>query len=233
MPKLSRLMAMFAPLLFCLPVLGHERLLSVSGYGEVEIFPDLIRIDFSVSHSSRTSIAAAKAQMDETSSRVAAVLIQNDVDEEDIVSTALNVWEGRDYNKCEDPHPVYRASRDVQVTIRDVDRYSSVIQALVDGGVTQIHGVQSGIADRAAVRRTALARAVAEARRTAGLLADEMGIAIGEVHQIGDSQTGHQIGRAPVEEFILKSATPEELRYEFEPQPVTVSQRVNVEYVIE
>ena len=233
MPRLSRLMALCASLPLCLSVLGHERLLSVSAYGEVEIVPDLIRIDFSVSHSSRTSIAAAKAQLDETSSRVAAALIQNEVAEEDIISTALNVGEGRDYNDCEDPHTVYRASRDVRVTVRDIDSYSSVLQALVDAGVTQIQGVRSGISDPAAVRRTALARAVAEARGTAGFLADEMGITIGHVHQIGESQIAHYTEQAPVEEFILKTGAPEEIRYEFEPQPVTVSQRINVEYVIE
>lgn len=220
----------------CLPALGHERLVAVSGYGEIETHPDSIRITFSISKGDRRSIAKAKSEVDALSSKAAAALIDIGVREQDIFSSEMRIDQYERYDSRDNCYFAHVATREIDVIVRDVDRYSAAVQALVDVGITEIRGVDSEISDRSALNTKALKGALQDARAKAKFMADEMGVTLGSVHRIGDRQNGYDFEM--IEEIVVTATSGrrspgDSLLYEFKPRPVTVSARVHVEFVIE
>ena len=80
------------------------------------------------------------------------------------------------YDENDNPIPAeHIASRDIDIIVRDVASYSTVVQALVDVGISDISGVEPDISNYEALQRKALARAAQQAREKAEFLANELG----------------------------------------------------------
>lgn len=61
----------------CFPIFAHERIVALEGSGTIEVLPDIINIEISVSGHDRRDAAKAKALVDTTSSKAVAALIAN------------------------------------------------------------------------------------------------------------------------------------------------------------
>ena len=222
----------------CCAAHGHERVIAVSGYGEVSANPDTISITFELSERTRASIGEAKSALDELSSSVASALIAIGVQETDIRAPTMRTGEYQVQEKDKEPYVVRYASRSIKVIVRGVESYSAAVQALLDVGVTQIQNVESHVEDQEGLYIKALGEAVDDARAEAAFLADRMGVTLGSVHQIGDGY-GDRGGDYPIQEIIVTARHaaseqgPESLMYEFRPAPVEVSASVDAEFLIE
>ena len=75
----------------CFPVFAHERIVALEGHGTIEVVPDIINIEISVSGHDRRNAAKAKSQVDATSSKAVASLIANGVREADIFSSSMSL----------------------------------------------------------------------------------------------------------------------------------------------
>ena len=221
----------------CFPLSADERLVAVDGAGEIELRPDLIRISMILENKDKKSSARAKAYVDELASKVAAALLAGGVREADFFSSSMNIYTDEYYDDdSNDKWVEYIASRDVDVIVRDIESYSSVVQALVDAGVSEITDVEADVSDYRAVQMKALALAVRDARAKAEFLAGELGAALGQVHQIGKQRTYRNF--TELEEVVVTSRPgysrdAKTLPYEFQPGPVSVRATVYVEFIIE
>ena len=107
----------------CCSAHGHERVIAVSGYGEVSANPDTISITFELSERTRASIGEAKSALDELSSRVASALIAIGVQETDIRAPTMRTGEYQVQEKDKEPYVVRYASRSIKVIVRGVESY--------------------------------------------------------------------------------------------------------------
>ena len=233
MPKI--LIALFLAA-FAIPLVAHERLVMVEGSGEIEVLPDLVRIGITVSKQDKLDIAKAKAHVDELSSNAAAALTALGVREEDIISSSMGIRIAYRYDNNDNAVAAgHIASRDIDITVRDIDRYADVVQALVDIGISEIESVDSDVSDYRALRKRALGLALKDARQRAGFMARELGFSLGRVHQVRKQKTFWNIGE--LEEVIVSGGRRDDnvktLQYEFQPSPVEVWATVYVEYTIE
>ena len=221
----------------CFTVFADARIIAVEGRGKIEAVPDLIRINMTVYKHAADDIATAKAYVDDMSSKTAAALIANGVQAQDIFSSSMTIQTAERYDENDNPVPAgHIASRDIDTIVRDVDTYSTVVQALVDVGISDISSVEPALSNYAALQRQALARAAQQAREKAEFLANYLGATLGAVHQIGKQRTYRQF--VDLDEVIVTAgarsdADVKTVQYEFQPGTVEVEASVYVEFEIE
>lgn len=170
------------------PVAGAPGTITVSGNGAVTVEPDTALLTVGVQANAATG-AEAMEQVTTDSNALAAALVAAGIAEEDVQTSGLNLWS----TTGDDGVTVtgYQASLNVNVTIRDITKVGSTIDAAqqaVGEGFT-IGGVSFSFADPESVLQQARIDAVANAKAVAQQYADAAGLTLGSVVSIVDSPT--------------------------------------------
>jgi len=223
-------------MLLFLPItlLGSERIVAVQGSATMEVEPDQIALEIIVENTHKSDVAKAKAVVDEVSSRVAETLISEGVDAGDITSATITIDTDERYDRNDNPVKIgHLASREIEVTIRNVTSYTAIIQALVEVGVTRITGVRAEVSNYDEVRLEVLGAAAKDARKKAEYLAAQLDTKLARVHRIGDHRFYDHFG--DLEEVIVTGSRIEEdsAPYEFQLGTVEVNANINVEFELE
>ncbi|RMH47910.1 MAG: DUF541 domain-containing protein [Alphaproteobacteria bacterium] len=158
------------------------RTLQVAGEAEVAVVPDLVRVTVGVGATERSAAAALQA----VAQGMAALFTRLDAEgvaERDRVTSHVSlspVWD-QQYGGSVPRITGYRAASGVTVTLRDVARLGSLLDALTRDGANTIAGIAFDVADPgpaiAEARRAAVADAIARAR----LYAEAAGVRLGAV----------------------------------------------------
>lgn len=189
------------------------RTLTVAGFGQVSLKPDLARVHLGVETTASTA-SEAMARNARIMNAVVEAIKQQGVADEDIRTTGLSLHSYREPSpiyrepsggapspEARPPVPVlplvFRASNNVQVTVRDLDKVVGVIDGAVAKGSNLVSGVSFGLEDQTLGQRESLAAAVQNARRKADTLAQEAGVSITGVQSI--SEGGSYGGPVPLE----------------------------------
>ena len=169
-----------------------QHTVSVTGEGFVDVEPDIVDLSFTLT-SLEPTMPEAKQQVDDLYTQALTVLQRFKVDKKDITLTLLNSrpeYEWRDREKIFIGH---RVSRSLKVTVRKIEVYPELLQALVEANISQVNQVMPRLADESAVKRSALKKAVSAAKRKADFLAIEFDRSLGKVIQVNEG--GVQIPR--------------------------------------
>ena len=163
------------------------RTLSLSGYGEVRLAPDLATVTAGVLSQAATAgeaLAANTADME----KVMAALKAAGIAETDIQTSNFMVQPRYDYtNVGRTPRLAgYDVSNTVTVTLRKLDGLGTVLDQLVQAGANQINGVSVGVDKPADALDEARKRAVADARHKAEIFAAAGNVRIGKVISIAE-----------------------------------------------
>jgi uncharacterized protein YggE len=84
---------------------------------------------------------------------------------------------------------MYRVENTLLVTVRQIDQVGSVIEAALENGANNVHGLQFGLSDRGELALEARASAVADARERAQQLADELDLSLGQVLEVKEQSS--------------------------------------------
>lgn len=188
------------------PPLSAIPQISVTGEGQVEAAPDLATIMLGV-----TTEAKGAAEALAANSAAMAAVVENlkaaGIAPRDIQTTglALNpVWESyrSDGRQRIDR---FQATNGVTVRVRTIERTGAVLDAAVKDGANTLNGLSFGVAEPRPLMDEARARAVADARRRAELLATAAGVRLGRVLTIAEAGGGG----APVPMFRAEAAMSE------------------------
>jgi uncharacterized protein YggE len=147
----------------------------------VSLPPDHARVTFGVVARAETASEAA--------SRIAAVmssirdsLVAVGVPSDSVPTMGYTVRRQRSFER--DSLLGYDAETSVIVTIRDLARIGSTIEAVLGAGANDISGLQFLATDRRAARDEAITMAVTEAQRDAMALAAAAGVGLGELVEL-------------------------------------------------
>lgn len=166
---------------------------TVTGTGEVSAPPDAARIAAGVV-SEAPRAADAVRQTNAAMQKVLAALDAAGVDRKHVQTSRFDVspvyadTPGRMRGTPE--IAAYRASNQVQVELRDIEKVGATLDALVGAGANEIGGIAFAIADPKPLQDEARKKAVADARRKAELYAQATGTALGRVLAIDESGGG-------------------------------------------
>jgi uncharacterized protein YggE len=161
------------------PAAGGEGTVTVAATGTVRVDPDIAVVTLGVQANAPTG-AEAMEQVNSSSAALTEALVDAGIAEEDIQTSALNLWSTTD-----DRGEVngYQASLSVSVTIRDIAAVGSTIDAAQQaaGPGFTIGGVSFSFADPETVLEQARIEAVELARTKAEQYAAAAGLTLGDV----------------------------------------------------
>ena len=159
---------------------GEERPnITVFGEAEIRAEPDLAIASVGVTHTAPTSQEA----IDEVSRRLADVLASVralGIEDRDIQTSGVSLQPiMRQRQPGDDSTPeieAYRASSNVTITVRDIPRASTVLDAAAQSGANVISGLRFGLSNMDELRLRALGAATGEAERKARAIASAAGL---------------------------------------------------------
>ena len=160
-----------------------ERYVTVNAEGVVQVTPDAVRINASVSLVAGTS-AQALSRTSTAAAKVRAALVAKKIATKDIKTTSITVYP--EYNYTQDKGSVqigYRASQSFEVIVRNAASAGAVVDDVVAaaGDDVQIQGATPFVLDSAKATASARAAAVANARAKAKSYAELLDVKLGKV----------------------------------------------------
>ena len=160
-----------------------ERYVTVNAEGVVQVTPDAVRINASVSLVAGTS-AQALSKTSTAAAKVRAALVAKKIATKDIKTTSISVYP--EYNYTQDKGSVqigYRASQSFEVIVRNAASAGAVVDDVVAaaGDDVQIQGATPFVLDSAKATASARAAAVANARAKAKSYAELLEVKLGKV----------------------------------------------------
>ncbi len=190
-PALLLLLAATAPRALAQPaappaVSAQPTLVTLSAEARVERAPDLAVMTAGVLTEAPTAAEAMRANATRMSEMLAA-LRRAGVAERDIRTSSLTLQPSYDYQERRAPRLVgYRASNQVSVRLRELDRAGRVIDAMVAAGANQVSGPDFQLAEPDPALDEARTRAVARARARADLYARALGMRVRRVVSLSE-----------------------------------------------
>lgn len=190
-----------------------DRVISVSGSGEVFGAPDVAYVNLGIDVSD-ANFSAALEQANTKMAAIVKALVDAGVDEKDIQTVNFSVYPEDKY----DPQTgqstgerVYHVQSAVNVTVRDISKTGDILQAGLDAGANTVNGLTFGILDMKALEAEARKKAVEDARDRAQQLADAFGVTLGDPVVISEtiSNGGPVVPLARADMFVAQSAAPQ------------------------
>jgi uncharacterized protein len=170
--------------------------ITVTGVGKISARPDVAEIRVGVTTSAETA-QDALSKNNSAMDQLFRTLKERGVPEKDIQTSQVQVTP----QYSQPRHPVtpapnekefvprvvgYRVDNSVTVISHKIESLGPLLDALVQGGANQIHGISFRMNDSSTLLDEARKRAVADARHKAGLLAGEAGVVVGLPLEIND-----------------------------------------------
>ncbi|GMG88443.1 SIMPL domain-containing protein [Biformimicrobium ophioploci] len=181
--------------LFLLPLfalangLPDARHIQVSGTAYVEALPDYVEISLSISETASTLEEARKA-VDVRTRSVLEAAASGGVLEEDIDASLISAQPEYEYANRGRVYKGERVNRSVTLRLRDLERYSELVQKLTGSGITRLEGISLHHSKISELKSEAMKLAIADAKTRAEIIAAEFGASVGAVYGISAQASG-------------------------------------------
>ncbi len=208
--------------------------ITVLGQGSVQIKPDIAQISIGV-ETSAGNVADATTQNATQMEAIMAALKNTGIADKDIQTISYNIRIDRYLEPRpassepaqEDQQFQYVVTNMVNVTIRDLDAVSDVLDATIEAGANNIWGVTFSVEDQDAAVAEARGKAIADAKARAEALAALGEVKLGPVMAISEVIGGGAIPTAVMYESAVKGGGP------ISPGELEIGYQVQVSYYIE
>jgi uncharacterized protein YggE len=174
-----------------------QRTISVTGAGRATAVADLLLLDLAV-ETQAVTVSEALTENNKQATAVLSALKDHGIQERDIQTTQLSI--NQETDNASPPKIIgFRVRNSLSVRLRDLQRAGVVIDAAVQAGgdATRIDNISFSFTDPSSLLVEARKRAVADAKDRAQQLTDGLGVALGNVISISESDSS---GR-PIREF--------------------------------
>ena len=155
---------------------------SVSGYAEVSITPDIAKISFSVSET-RSSVVSAQKYTSRIVENTLKLLSRMDIDEKRISTTGTSVNPVYHWNSTQEKQELtgYSVRREIRLELDDLAKLGTLIEEAGKLGITHIASPRFDSSERKKMQKEAYELAFLDAKETASILANAAGKRLGGV----------------------------------------------------
>lgn len=168
----------------------YPRQLNASGQGKVYIVPDLAYVYIGV-RAQTANLSDSLNQSNTKASEIASQLKELGVADQDIQTSAFNVYPQQNYDQNGQPTGTeYVVENTVNVTVRDLSKLGQVLDAVVRSGANSINGISFDVADRATAEAQARELAIKDARARADEMARLAGVTLGDLISVNVYNSG-------------------------------------------
>jgi len=220
----------------CAETANPERTVTATGEGVVEIAPDMATVRLAVVSTAQEADEARRAN-EAAAARLIEAMRELEIPERLIRAQAIRLHPRWDYD---DESGRYRevgfeATREVSITVHELQVLPEVIARAVGEGADRIYSVTYGVRDRDAVREEALRDAAGKARRKAEVLADSYGESLGPVRAIREERFSFPgvPYRLLEDDFAGRGAGGDIVPEAYAPGEIEVTAQIEVEFVLE
>jgi len=162
----------------------------VSGTGKVTVTPDIATLQLGI-EAQEATVGEAQAKALEAMDKVMVALTENGVVEKDIQTRYFRISQRTRWDEVQQQEVVigYRVTNQVVAKIRDMEKVSTIIDAVVAAGgdYTRINNLNFSVDDPSAYYDEARGKAMADAKDKAGQIASLAGMKLGEPTYISES----------------------------------------------
>jgi hypothetical protein len=181
-----------------------NRMITLSGHGEVRMAPDIATVTSGVvtqAATAREALTANNAAME----KVIGALTGAGIEKKDIQTSNFMVQPRYDYNNNTQPPRLigYDVSNSVTVIVRKIDGLGAVLDAVVSSGSNQINGIAFQVSKPDAAKDEARKLASADAARKAKLYAETLSVKLGKIISI--SEGGGYQPSVPVQAKMMRA----------------------------
>jgi len=163
-----------------------------SGTASVDAIPDMATISIEVSVSANNA-PEAKKQVDTRVTQYFDFLRQNGIEKKDINAANLNTQPEYDYPKTgQAVLKGYRAVRQVQVSVRQLNKLNPLLDGALKLGLNEINTIKFGVANPSIYRQQARQKAIENAISVADSLAEGFKVKRGPIYSIRYSVANDQ-----------------------------------------
>ena len=160
----------------------------VVGFGEVAVEPDMMTIKVSIEAKDK-DMKTAKADVDVRSNALIDSCINMGIERKDISSTTLQIRPDYEYRDNNREISGTRVSRQIEVILRDLNKYPDLMMSLVESKITQTISTNLSVSNEKTLSDQALVNALADARLQAEMIAKASGKELGDVYSISEFDT--------------------------------------------
>jgi uncharacterized protein YggE len=199
MRKLIRALALLCLLVPCLASadgLPRDPWIQVGGHGALQVVPDMASVALMIEKTGKDA-KTARADVEARAAKVIALARKLGIADKDIDAPSVAVYpefecvsSSLSSGGCTNRLVGQRVTRSIMLTLRDLDRYSELVDGLFQAGVDDLGNLVPDRSDRAALQQKALALAVADAHDQATGLAKSAGVTLGAVYSISAQGEG-------------------------------------------
>lgn len=205
----------------------QPRLISVNGSAVITLIPDMAVIQIGV-NTENNNAERAVAQNTQQATAIRAALDGFGIAAEDIQTSNFSIWPRQEYDiNGQITGVTYVVQNTVTVTVRDLDAFGRVLDAVVKVGANNIYGISFDVTDREAAYAQALEAAMQNARARAEIMAAAGGVQLGEVYSANAYVGGGGVVQPYAETRALDSSVP------IAPGSLDISLDVHVSFAID
>ncbi len=162
----------------------QPRTITVTGNSQVILAPDIAYISIGV-HTQAASAKEAVASNNTQTQAVIDAIKGQGVDGKDIQTTNFSVYQQTQTGpNGETQGIIFMTDNTVYVTMRDLTKIGSILDASIAAGANSIYGITFDVQDKEAATKTGRDEAMADAQSQADQLAKAAGAALGPVQSI-------------------------------------------------
>ena len=163
----------------------QPRTLSFNGSGTVSIQPDIAYIQIGV-HTEGANAQETVASNNQQSQQLIDALSKAGIAAKDIQTSNFSISPRQEWDANGQPTGkiTYIVDNSVSVTVRDLTKIGSILDAAVQAGANNIYGIQFDVEDREAAQQQAMSAAMDNARARAEVLAQAADVQLGQVISI-------------------------------------------------
>ena len=187
---MKKILVFALALMLAIPALafadGNDADITAQGTVVVTAAPDMVTVTANASVSGR-SVADAQEGMNAIVQSATQKLLDLGVEEKDIVTTSYTYYPTYDYNSETATVNGYQANHTLSITCKDVDMLDSVVGVLVDGGMSEIYGIEYDVSTRSELYQQALKLAIETAAKKADVMAKAAGQTIDHLESITEN----------------------------------------------
>lgn len=199
--------------------------IQVTGSGEVTVVPDMARLSVEVRREGADP-AALKTELDEITAAVLAHGRALGIAERDVTAAAVHVFPRYVRDGDESRPDGVIATRNIEFTVRNLERLADLINGALERGANGIGGVQLDASNRKELERQALDLAIDDAVRTARQMAKRFDVELGP---LSFASTGPRMfNPVMMEAMSMRGAAKDS----FEPGELSIQQTVQASFAI-
>ncbi len=157
--------------------------ISVNGEGKIKVAPDRVHINFGVENIGKEA-AEVKKTNDETVDKVLKFIKKFGIPTTDFQTTNVSLNRDYDYDKKKYN---FRASQTICITLKDISKYDSLMNGLIDNGINNITNVTFEASKIEEYKSEARKLAIKDARHKAEDYVNALGQKMGKAILVTDT----------------------------------------------